>query len=86
MNENILVVEYRNELIEKVVDILKERHYNPIPTKSRSQGIVAANEGSIDLIILDADIGDSQGLQLLETFKKDEKTKEIPVILLSTPY
>ena len=59
MNENILVIEYRNELVEKIVDILKERHYNPISTKSRSQGIVIANESSIDLIILDADIGDS---------------------------
>ena len=79
MNENILVVEYRNELIEKVVDILKERHYNPIPTKSRSQGIVAANEGSIDLIILDADIGDSQGLQLLKLSKKTKKLKKFPL-------
>ncbi len=86
MNENILVIEYRNELVEKITDILKERHYNPIPTKSRSKGIEIANESSIDLIILDADIGDSQGLQLLETFKNEENTKGIPVILLSTPY
>lgn len=86
MNENILVIEYRNELIEKIVDILKERHYNPIQTKSRSKGIEIANESSIDLIILDADIGDSKGLELLETFKNTENTKGIPVILLSTPY
>ena len=86
MNENILVIEYRNEVVEKIIDILKERHYNPIPTKSRSKGIEIANETSVDLIILDADIGDSQGLQLLETFKSEENTKWIPVILLSTPY
>lgn len=86
MNENILVIEYREELIEKITDILKERHYNPISTKSRSQGLSIAEESEIDLIILDADIGDSQGLQLLETFKNQENTKGIPVILLSTPY
>ena len=72
MNENILVIEHRAELLEKIVDILKERHYNPISTKSRSQAINISNETSIDLIIIDADIGDSQGLQLLDTFKNQE--------------
>ncbi|MBW5397433.1 diguanylate cyclase domain-containing protein [Brachyspira pilosicoli] len=86
MNENILVIEHRAELLEKIVDILKERHYNPISTKSRSQAINISNETSLDLIIIDADIGDSQGLQLLDTFKNQENTKGIPVILLSTPY
>ena len=34
MNENILVIEHRAELLEKIVDILKERHYNPISKQS----------------------------------------------------
>ena len=86
MNENILVIEHRDDLLNKIIDILKERHYNPISTKSRSQANTIANESDIGLIILDVDIADSQGLQLLETFKEQEKTKGIPVILISTPY
>ena len=86
MNENILVIEHRDDLLNKIIDILKERHYNPISTKSRSQAKEIANESDIGIIILDVDIADSQGLQLLYTFKSEEKTKGIPVILISTPY
>ena len=86
MNENILVIEHRTDLLDKFVDILREKHYNPIATKSRSQAINIANESTIDLILLDADINDSQGLQLLDTFKNQDSTKGTPVILLSTPY
>ena len=86
MNENILVVEHRADLLDRFVDLLRERHYNPIATKSRAQAVNISNESTLDLILLDADIGDSQGLQLLDTFKNQESTKGTPVILLSTPY
>lgn len=86
MNENILVVEHRTDLLDKIVDILKSRHYNPISTKSRSQGLNIVNDSHIDLIVLDADIGDSQGLHLVETLKNQENSKGIPILLLSTPY
>ena len=83
MNENILVVEHRTDLLDRFVDLLRERHYNPIATKSRSQAVNISNESTLDLILLDADIGDSQGLQLLDTFKNQESTKGTPIILLS---
>lgn len=86
MNENILIVEHRSDLLERFVDLLRDRHYNPISTKSRSQAVNISNESTLDLILLDADIGDSQGLQLLDTFKNQEATKGTPIILLSTPY
>ena len=86
MNENILVVEHRTDLLDRFVDILRGRHYNPIATKSRSQAVNISNESTLDLILLDADIGDSQGLQLLDTFKNQDSTKGTPIILLSTPY
>lgn len=86
MNENILVVEQREELLNRFSDILRERHYNPIPTKSRSQAVMLSNENKIDLILLDSDIAQSQGLTLVETFKNQESTKDTPLILLTTPY
>lgn len=86
MNENILVVEHREELLERLSDILRERHYNPIPTKSRSQAVLFSNENKLDLILVDSDIVQSQGLTLVETFKNQESTKNTPLILLTTPY
>ena len=47
------------------------------------EGLVKASQGNIDLILLDIMLPDIDGFDLLETIKNDEKTKRIPVIIIS---
>ena len=40
--------------------------------------------GGVDLVLLDINMPETSGLSFCETLKKDERTKEVPVVFLST--
>jgi DNA-binding response OmpR family regulator len=47
------------------------------------KGLRLARENLPELIILDLILPDGDGLKILETLKKDKKTKKIPVLVLT---
>lgn len=51
--------------------------------KNGLEGIKKAKEGSYSLILLDILMPELSGLNALEQMKKDEKIKDIPVIILT---
>jgi CheY-like chemotaxis protein len=49
------------------------------------QGVYAAdNRPALDLILLDLNLPSLSGYQVLQLLKKDERTKKIPVVVLTT--
>ncbi len=82
----ILVVEHRKEILKRITDILVERHFIVYSTDEKDKAITICLENGIDVVLVDSDIMQGTGLNLVFEFKKNEDLKLIPVILLSTLY
>ena len=61
----------------------KQTPYEFILAKDGDEGISLAKEDKPDLILLDIILPKNNGFTILENLKKDESTKNIPVILLT---
>ncbi|HKC14770.1 MAG TPA: response regulator [Patescibacteria group bacterium] len=62
---------------------LKKEGFETEHAPNGKEGIEKARNDSPNLILLDQILPDIQGNEVLRTLKADEKTKNIPVVLLS---
>jgi len=62
---------------------LKKEGFETEHSPTGKEGIEKARNGSPNLILLDQILPDIQGNEVLRELKADEKTKNIPVVLLS---
>ena len=62
---------------------LKREGYETLSAASGRQAITMAREHAFDLILLDIVMPEMDGLQVLETLKKDPQLQSIPVIMIS---
>lgn len=86
-NKNrILVVEHRKEILKRITDVLVERHFIVYSTDEKDKAITICLENNIDVVLVDSDIMQGTGLNLVFEFKKNEDLKLIPVMLISTLY
>ena len=82
----ILVVEHREEILKRITDILIDLHYIVYSTNEKNKGIRLAGENNVDVILIDVDIMQGSGLDLVAELKESEDTKFIPIVLVSKPY
>jgi response regulator RpfG family c-di-GMP phosphodiesterase len=80
-NSNILIIEDSNVIRAQEAKVLRERNYNIFESETGKDGIKIFNENNIDLVILDLELNDMNGLQVLEQIK--EKNPNIPVLMVS---
>lgn len=72
------------EMSEKMLSlILKMEKYNVISASSGKKALVLLEENIPDLILLDIDMPEMNGLELLSIIKSKPELKEIPVIFIS---
>ncbi len=83
MKKEILVVD--DDLISQNIlkIMLLDAGYSPIITPSGKEAIRLAQERSPSLIILDIMMPDMDGVEVANALKKDENTRDIPIIFLS---
>jgi len=67
----------------KVLSKILSPNYNAITAQSGEDGLKLANENNIDLILLDLNMPDLSGFEVLSKMKESEKTKNIPVIFIT---
>jgi len=79
----ILLVEDDNFLAGMYNAKLNIEGYSVDLASDGEQGLKLAKEGSPDLILLDIILPKLSGFEVLKAIKKDGKTKNIPVILLT---
>jgi len=79
---NILIVDDEKMNLEILRSILSPE-YNLYMTKSGTSAIEMAEKYALDLILLDIIMPDISGFDVLKAFKKSEKTKDIPVIIIT---
>ncbi|MCK4323188.1 MAG: response regulator, partial [Armatimonadetes bacterium] len=63
--------------------LLETSGYQPLITRDGSEGLQKASEITPDLIILDVMMPRMDGFETLKKLRADDKSKEIPVIMLT---
>ena len=81
--KKILFIEDESALQRAATRILADQGYQTLSAMDGETGIALAQKEIPDLILLDLIIPKRDGFTVLEELKKDEKTKSIPVIVLT---
>jgi CheY-like chemotaxis protein len=82
-SESILVVE-DTELLRRIyTDKLSQEGYKVFQAADGLECINAVRTQHVDLILLDLVMPRMSGLEALETIKRDPRTRDIPIIILS---
>lgn len=80
----ILIIDDSKMVLKITSDILQKDCHNIITARNGKDGIMLAETGTPDLIILDIEMPDMDGYDVLKELKKNEVTKNIPVLMHST--
>jgi DNA-binding response OmpR family regulator len=83
MKRKILIIEDELALQKTFSDILEKEGYQVISALNGESGLILAKRENPDLILLDLILPQKDGFEVLKELKKDETTKEIPVIVLT---
>jgi two-component system, OmpR family, alkaline phosphatase synthesis response regulator PhoP len=83
MAKKILIIEDEETLQRSLMEFIKEEGFEVTGASDGQSGLEMAKIQLPDLIILDIILPKIDGFGVLEGIKKDEKTKNIPVILLT---
>ncbi len=81
--KNILIIEDDKFLSKMLAKMLESHNYQVSQAITGREGLVKASGDNVNLILLDIMLPDIDGFDLLETIKGEEKTKKIPVIIMS---
>jgi DNA-binding response OmpR family regulator len=83
MTKKILVIDDEPMVIKMATDALVDRGFAVVSAPNGYEGLIAAREERPDLILLDIEMPDLNGHEVLARLSKDDRTKNIPVIHLS---
>ena len=81
--KKILLVEDEEVFIEMFGDKLKQDGYDVVCAQNGAWGVKEALSVDFDLIIMDMVMPAMSGEEMLNKLKLDDKTKNIPIIVLS---
>lgn len=83
MSSKILVVEDDTEVMDLIRTALSFKEYSVVEATSGANAVQLAKEHTPDLIIMDLNLPDLDGLEVCRRVKSDDATKAIPVIMLT---
>ena len=83
MPKKILVIDDEPMVIRMASDALTQRGFTVVSAPNGYEGLIAARGEKPDLILLDVVMPDLDGHEVLARLRKDDRTKDIPVIHLS---
>ena len=82
-NCNILIIDDSMFMCKQLQKILKISNYNSDIALSAKEGLEKLNTQKVNLIILDMELPDKHGIDLLEEIKENDGFCHIPVIVIS---
>ena len=81
--KKILFIEDEESLQKTIADAFSKEEFEIVSALDGENGFRLAKEEHPDLILLDLRLPEMGGIEVLEKLKKDEATKDIPVIILT---
>jgi len=83
MKKKILIVEDDRSLQNALVEIIGREGFETVSAFDGEEALAKLQEGKPDLILLDIVLPKKDGYEVLEEIKKNEETKNIPVLILT---
>ena len=80
---DVVYVEDEQEMIDLVGLILARKGYNLIGANGGREGLNVIRQELPDLVLLDLMMPDMDGWDVYQQMKADEKTRDIPVIIIT---
>jgi two-component system response regulator VicR len=81
--KHILCIEDEPEMIDLIRLILSRRGFEVIGAAGGKEGLEKVRQAPPDLVLLDLMMPDMDGWEVYQQIKADEKTKDIPVIVVT---
>ena len=81
--KKILIIDDSSFIIKQVKNVLSPRNYIVYAARSAKEGLEVLKSKNIDLVVLDMELPDMHGLEVLEKIRKDVSSIDMPVIVLS---
>lgn len=83
MKFTVLAIDDTKRVLEIIQYFLEQEGFAVRTASEPSEGIRMAQEGGVDLILLDIMMPGMDGYAVFDVLKKDERTREIPVVMLT---
>lgn len=83
MRKKILIVDDEPEQIDFAKTILEEKEYMVISASNGVEGMNLVRTETPDLILLDIMMPEKGGIGMYQELKKDEATRNIPVVIVT---
>jgi two-component system cell cycle response regulator DivK len=81
--ERILVVEDNEKNMKLVRDVLVATGYRTLEATTGREAVILASEHAPDLVLMDIQLPDLDGVQALQRLREDRRTATIPVLALT---
>ena len=81
--ERVLVVEDNEKNMKLVRDVLKATGYRTLEATTGGQAVELAAEHAPDLVLMDIQLPDIDGVEALSLLRADERTASIPVLAVT---
>ena len=83
MSITVLAIDDTKSVVDVIRLFLEGSGFSVKGVTDPNEGIALAQAGGIDLILLDIIMPEMDGYQVWDLLKADERTKEIPIIMLT---
>ena len=83
MPKTVMVVDDEESTVKFMTILLNENGYNTLSASDGREGLEKIRESEVDLIVLDVMMPKKTGFVLFKQLKKDEKLKDIPVMMIT---
>src|SRR5215203_4283687 len=80
---DVLVIEDDDDSREAMVQILKMEGYRPLSAADGKTGVNKAREVVPDIILLDLNLPDIHGKQIIQMLRKDQSLNRTPILVLT---
>ena len=81
--KRILIVEDEDAIRDMLATVLRHGGFEPVPVDDAHEALLAIGDRRPDLILLDWMLPGMSGIELARRLKRDEGTRDIPIILLT---
>jgi len=79
----ILIVEDDPTTVQLIEFLLKKNNFEVLIAYNGEEALQIAKKEKLDLILMDVMMPKMDGIEAIEKLKKDENTRDIPIIILS---